>query len=215
MKPFRHLFVLAIVAALAVSAVGAQAPPSKPDLKNPAAFKEQAPAVYKVNFQTTAGDFVVEVRRDWAPNGADRFYNLVKAGYFTDVRFFRVIPKFMVQFGMHGEPAVTSAWQAARIPDDPVKQSNKRGYITFAKPNAPNARTTQVFINFVDNTGLDAQGFAPFGRVTSGMNVVDKINAEYGATPGNDQGNITIGGNAYLNKTYPKLDYIKSATIAK
>jgi peptidyl-prolyl cis-trans isomerase A (cyclophilin A) len=210
---FRRLFVVAAVAALAVSVASAQG--AKPNLKNPAALKEQAPAVFKANFETTAGDFVVEVHREWSPNGADRFYNLVKNGYFNDVRFFRVIPNFMVQFGMHGDPAVNSAWQAARIPDDPVKQSNKRGYITFAKPGAPNARTTQVFINFGDNTNLDAQGFAPFGRVTSGMNVVDKINAQYGAKPGDDQGNIAAGGNAYLNKTYPKLDYIKSATIAQ
>jgi peptidyl-prolyl cis-trans isomerase A (cyclophilin A) len=213
MKMFRRLFVFAAVAALAVSAASAQPPAAKPNLKNPAAFKEQAPAVFKANFDTDAGSFVVEVHRDWSPNGADRFYNLVKNGYFDGVKFFRVIPGFMVQFGMHGDPAVQSAWTTARIPDDPVKESNKRGTITFAKPGAPNARTTQLFINFADNASLDKDGFAPFGKVTAGMAVVDKINAKYGATPGNDQGNIAAGGNAYLDKTYPGLTTIKKATI--
>jgi peptidyl-prolyl cis-trans isomerase A (cyclophilin A) len=212
MKLFRTLFVLGVVAALSVSVAIAQ-PAAKANLKNPAAMKEQAPAVFKASFDTSAGTFVIEVHRDWSPNGADRFYNLVKNGFFDDVRFFRVIPGFMVQFGMHGDPAVQAAWTAARIQDDPVKESNKRGYITFAKPNAPNARSTQVFINFADNAGLDSQGFSPFGKVTTGMNVVDKINSSYGATPGNDQGNIASGGNAYLEKTYPKLDFIKTATI--
>ncbi len=214
MKMFRRLVVLGAVAALAVSVAGAQTPAAaKPNLRNPAAFKEQAPAVFKANFDTSAGTFVIEVHRDWAPNGADRFYNLVKNGYFDGVKFFRVIPGFMVQFGMHGDPAVQSAWTGARIQDDPVKESNKRGTITFAKPGAPNARTTQLFINFADNASLDKDGFAPFGKVITGMTVVDKINAKYGATPGNDQGNIASGGNAYLDKTYPGLDFIKKATI--
>lgn len=204
--------VFALIAALALP-LAAHAQVAKASLKNPAALAEQAPAVYKASFDTTAGTFVIEVHRDWAPKGADRFYNLVKSGFFDEVRFFRVIPGFMVQFGMHGDPAVQSAWTSARIQDDPVKESNKRGYITFAKPQAPNSRTTQVFINFSDNTNLDSMGFAPFGKVASGMNVVDKINAEYGSKPGDDQGNIAAGGNAYLNKTYPKLDYIKKATI--
>lgn len=213
MKMSRTLFALGAVAALSVSVAVAQ--PAKANLKNPAAMKEQAPAVFKASFDTTAGTFVIEVHRDWSPNGADRFYNLVKSGFFDDVRFFRVIPGFMVQFGMHGDPAVHAAWSRARIQDDPVKQSNKRGYITFAKPGAPNARTTQVFINFADNANLDSQGFAPFGQVISGMTVVDKINAKYGAAPGNDQGNIASGGNAYLDKTYPGLTYIKTATIVQ
>ena len=213
MKMSRTLFALGAVAALSVSVAVAQ--PAKANLKNPAAMKEQAPAVFKASFDTTAGTFVIEVHRDWSPNGADRFYNLVKSGFFDDVRFFRVIPGFMVQFGMHGDPAVHAAWSRARIQDDPVKQSNKRGYITFAKPGAPNARTTQVFINFADNANLDSQGFAPFGQVISGMTVVDKINAKYGAAPGNDQGNIASGGNAYFDKTYPGLTYIKTATIVQ
>ncbi len=182
-------------------------------LRDPAALTEQAPAKYTVNLDTSKGLVVIEVHRDWAPLGADRFYNLVKSGFYDNVRFFRVIPGFMVQFGMHGDPAVGAAWQNARINDDPVKQSNARGTITFAKPNAPNSRTTQVFINFADNGGLDSQGFAPFGKVISGMNVVDKLNAQYGATPGNDQGNIAAGGNAYLDKTYPGLTAIQKTTI--
>ncbi len=210
MKMFRTLFACAAVAALSASVASAQ--PAKPNLRNPASMKEQAPAVYKVTFDTSAGTFVVEVHRDWAPKGADRFYNLVKNGFYDNVRFFRVIPGFMVQFGMHGNPAVQSAWTFARIPDDPVKESNKRGYITFAMAG-PNTRTTQVFINYADNAGLDKQGFAPFGKVISGMDVVDKLNATYGAKPGDDQGNIAAGGNAYLEKMYPKLDYIKKATI--
>ena len=187
-------------------------------LKNPGALKEMAPAMYKVNFDTSVGTFEVEVHRDWAPNGADRFYNLVKNGFYDNIRFFRVIPGFMVQFGIHGDPGVASAWQPARIPDDKVKESNKRGYITFATAG-PNTRTTQVFINFGDNAGLDSQGFSPFGRVTKGMEVVDKIYSGYGeGAPqghGPNQGRIQSEGNAYLTKDFPKMDYIKKATIEK
>jgi peptidyl-prolyl cis-trans isomerase A (cyclophilin A) len=188
-------------------------------LKNPAALKEMAPATFKVNFDTSAGMFVVEVHRDWAPNGVDRFYNLVKNGFYDNVRFFRVIPDFMVQFGINGDPALNAAWQPARIPRDPVKQSNTRGMITYAMAGSPDTRTTQVFINFKDNSPLDAQGFAPFGKVTTGMNVVDKIYSGYGEGPpsgrGPDQGRIQAEGNAYLEKSFPKLDYVKKATIEK
>jgi len=156
---------------------------------------------------------VITVHRDWAPLGADRFYNLVKNGFFDDARFFRVIPDFMVQFGMNADPAVTSAWRSTTLADDPVKQSNKKGYVTFANTGTPNSRGTQVFINYKDNAFLDAQRFAPFGEVTTGMNVAEKINAEYGERP--DQGSITTQGNAYLMKSFPKLDYIKTATIAQ
>ncbi len=180
------------------------------NLKNPASLKEQAPATYSVLFQTSAGDFTVQVNRDWAPHGADRFYNLVKNGFYDGCRFFRVVPGFMVQFGLNGDPSVQAAWRGANIPDDPVKQSNKRGYITFATAG-PNTRTTQVFINFADNAGLDGQGFAPFGRVTKGMDVVDKINSGYGEKP--NQGSIQMQGNAYLEKEFPKLDYVKKATV--
>jgi peptidyl-prolyl cis-trans isomerase A (cyclophilin A) len=191
-------------------------------LKSPAALKEMAPATYKVNFDTSAGSFVVEVHRDWAPNGADRFYNLVKNGYYDGVRFFRVIPDFMVQFGIHGDPALNTVWREARIPRDPVKQSNTRGYLTYAMqggPQGPDTRTVQVFINYGNNAALDGQGFAPFGRVTTGMNVVDKIYSGYGegapSGKGPDQGRLQSQGNDYLVKDFPKLDYIKKATIEK
>src|SRR5262245_10371294 len=185
---------------------------TNPALKNPAALKEAAPATFKANFDTSVGTFVVEVHRDWAPNGADRFYNMVKNGYFDNVRFFRVVPNFMVQFGISGDPALNTVWREARIPPDPVKQTNTRGYVTFAMAGRPDTRTTQVFINFGDNAFLDSQGFAPFGRVTTGMNVVDKIFNGYGDGPpqgkGPNQGRLQTEGNAYLVKEFPKLDYI-------
>src|ERR1700719_4133826 len=150
------------------------APAAAQNLANPAALNEQAPATYKVQFDTSKGPFVVEVHRDWSPNGADRFYNLVKNGFYDDVRFFRVISGFMVQFGINGDPKISAPWRSAQIKDDPVKQSNKRGFITFAT-SGPNSRTTQVFINFGDNGRLDGMGFSSFGQVTTGMNVVDAL----------------------------------------
>ena len=212
MKMFRTLFVLAIVAALSASVAIAQ-PAAKANLKSPAAMKEEAPAIFKASFETTKGTFVIEVHRDWAPVGADRFYNLVKNGFYDDCQLFRVVPGFMVQFGIHGDPAVSAAWMSARIQDDPPKQSNKRGYITFAK-GGPNSRTTQVFINFADNAFLD-KDFAPFGQVVSGMVVVDSFNAKYGEKTTSDQGNIYQKGNPYLTATYPGLDVIKKATIVQ
>jgi peptidyl-prolyl cis-trans isomerase A (cyclophilin A) len=182
-------------------------------LRNPATLKEQAPPTYKAKFDTSAGVFVIEVHRDWAPLGADRFYNLVKNGFYDDVRFFRVLDGFMAQFGMSGNPGITAAWRTQQLKDDPSgKQSNKRGYVTFAHAG-PNTRTTQVFINFQDNSPLDAQGFPPFGQVVQGMEVVDKLYSGYGRNNVPDQGRITTEGNAYLTKAYPKLDYIKKATI--
>jgi peptidyl-prolyl cis-trans isomerase A (cyclophilin A) len=187
-------------------------------LDNPAALREQAPATYKVKFDTSKGVFVIEVTRAWAPKGADRFYNLVKNGFYDNVRFFRVISGFMVQFGINGDPATMAKWRAAQIGDDQVTQSNKRGTITFATAG-PNTRTSQVFINFGDNSQLDQSGFAPFGRVVSGMNVVDSINAEYGeGAPrgrGPDQSRLQNEGNAYLAKEFPRMDYIKKATIER
>jgi len=187
-------------------------------LQKPAELSEQAPATYKANLDTSKGAIVITVHRDWAPLGADRFFNLVKNGFYDDVRFFRVIPGFMAQFGIHGNPTVAAAWRPAQIKDDPVKQSNKRGFVTFATAG-PNTRTTQLFINFGDNAGLDKQGFAPFGEVTTGMDVVDKIYSGYGeGAPrgkGPDQGRTQSEGNAYLTKEFPRLDYIKSATIGK
>ena len=205
---------LTMIVALAVAtgvAVAGQADKAK--LLSPAALTEKAPANYTVNFDTSKGAFVVQVHRDWAPLGADRFYNLVKNGFYNDARFFRVIPNFMVQFGMNADPAVTTAWRPITLNDDPVKQSNQKGYITFANTGQPNSRGTQVFINFKDNSFLDKQRFAPFGEVTKGMDVVEKITAEYGERP--NQGSITSQGNAYLTKEFPKLDYIKAATIGK
>jgi peptidyl-prolyl cis-trans isomerase A (cyclophilin A) len=192
------------------------APAWSQNLANPAALHEQAPPAFKVKFDTSKGPFVVEVHRDWAPLGADRFYNLVKNGFFNNARFFRVISGFMVQFGINADPALSAQWRTARINDDPVKQSNKRGMITFATAG-PNTRTTQMFINFADNATLDSQGFAPFGQVSSGMNVVDGLYAGYGeGAPrggGPDQSRVQSEGNAYLTTAFPKLDYIKTATI--
>lgn len=203
-------------ASLALGFMAMLAPVSAGDLTNPASLNEKAPATYKVKFDTSKGAFVVEVHRDWAPNGADRFYNLVKNGFYNDARFFRVISGFMVQFGINGNPQLSKVWRDANIKDDPVKASNKRGMITFATAG-PDTRTTQVFINFGNNAGLDDQGFAPFGQVISGMQVVDSLYAEYGeGAPrgdGPDQGLVQSQGNAYLKKDFPKLDYIKSATI--
>jgi peptidyl-prolyl cis-trans isomerase A (cyclophilin A) len=207
------LIALGSALLLATSALGQTA-----NLANPAALTEQAPAVYKAKFDTSKGAFVVEVHRDWAPNGADRFYNLVKNGFFDNARFFRVISGFMVQFGISADPKISTPWRDANIKDDPVKQSNKRGFITFATAG-PNTRTTQVFINFADNGPLDRQGFSPFGQVVSGMNVVDSLYNEYGeGAPrgrGPDQGRIQREGNAYLEKDFPKLDFIKKATLEK
>jgi peptidyl-prolyl cis-trans isomerase A (cyclophilin A) len=187
-----------------------------PGFADPAKLTEKAPETFKAQFDTTKGKFTIEVTRSLAPNGADRFYNLVRSGYFTDIAFFRVVPGFMCQFGIHGDPNVSAKWREATIPDDPVKGSNTRGTITFATAG-PNTRTTQLFINFGDNTGLDGQGFSPFGKVTDGMDIVDKINSEYGDGPpsgrGPNQGRIQNEGNTYLKKDFPNLDYIKSATI--
>jgi peptidyl-prolyl cis-trans isomerase A (cyclophilin A) len=187
-------------------------------LMNPSALKEQAPALYRVDFDTSKGPFVVEVHRDWAPIGADRFYNLVRNGFYDDARFFRVIEGFMVQFGVNGDPRVSAVWREARIKDDPVRISNKRSFVTFATAG-PNTRTTQVFINYGDNSNLDSQGFTPFGQVVSGMKVVDSLYSGYGeGAPrglGPDQGKVQAEGNAYLASKFGNLDYIKKATIAQ
>jgi peptidyl-prolyl cis-trans isomerase A (cyclophilin A) len=205
-----------IAAGLMFAGLGTTPPTSAANLGDPSSLNERAPDVYKAKFDTTKGTFVIEVHRAWAPNGADRFYNLVKNGFYNDARFFRVIDGFMVQFGISGNPDLSSVWRDARIPDDPVKQSNTRGMVSFATAG-PNTRTTQVFINFGDNAGLDGQGFAPFGQVVSGMDVVDSFFKEYGeGAPrgrGPDQGRVQMEGNAYLMTKFPKLDYVKKATI--
>ncbi len=222
MKTIHLLCALGLFAAVAM----VQAEEAKKDEKSsapspgftdPAKLNEQAPETFKAQFDTTKGKFTIEVTRSLSPNGADRFYNLVRSGYFKDIAFFRVIPGFMCQFGIHGDPGVSAKWRGAAIADDPVKGSNTRGTITFAM-GGPNTRTTQLFINFADNTRLDSMGFPSFGKVISGMDVVDKINSEYGDMPqqggsGPNPERIAVEGNAYLKKDFPNLDYIKSATI--
>lgn len=185
------------------------------DLSNPRmpALNEQAPDTFKARFETSQGDFVVKVDRSWSPHGADRFYNLVKSGYFDGVRFFRAVDNFMVQFGIHGDPKIAMRWLEATIPDDPVKQSNKRGLITYAMSGQPNSRSVQVFINYKDNAFLDAQGFAPFGEVIEGMEVVDSFYKGYGERTTSAQGQIASLGNTFLDINFPKLDEIETARL--
>jgi len=199
------------------STTAAKAPASAYEraLLKPDALKDVAPATYQVKFETTRGDFTVTVTRAWAPLAADRFYNLVKHHYFDDARFFRVVPNFVVQFGLSAYPPVTAAWEKATIKDEPVAQKNKRGTLTFAKTQMPNSRTTQIFINLKDNSSsLDGQGFAPFGVVDgNGMNVVEMFYDQYGDSAGMDQANIEKLGEKYLAEKWPRLDQIKSATL--
>ena len=186
-----------------------------PVLLKPSALHAKAPATFNVSFTTTKGTFVVTVHRAWAPRGADRFYNLVKAGFYNGDEFFRVVKGFVVQFGISGYPQVSSAWQNANIPDDPVKASNTPGTLTFAD-GGPNTRTTQLFINLGNNaSNLDTQGFAPFGKVTKGMAVVEKLYGGYGEAPSNAQPQIASQGNAFLKKKFPKLDSILRARLVK
>lgn len=182
-----------------------------PALLDPPLATHAAPAVFRARFTTSKGDFVVEAHRDWSPRGADRFYDLVEIGFFDDSRFFRAIAGFMVQFGIPGDPRVAAAWREARIEDDPVRQSNTRGFVTFAQTGAPNSRTTQLFISYGDNSRLDTTRFAPFARVVEGMNVVDALNTGYGESP--EQPRIQAEGNAYLDDAFPRLDRIVSARI--
>lgn len=224
MKMINLLCALSLFSAVA-AAQAQNATPAKnqdapstgePAYANPAKLTAKAPATFEAQFNTTKGKFIVKVTRALAPHGADRFYNLVRSGYFTDVAFFRVVPGFMCQFGISGNPKIAAKWRNATIPDDPVKGSNTRGTITFATAG-PNTRTTQLFINYADNSRLDGQGFAPFGKVIKGMDVVDNIYSGYGDGPpfghGPNQTLIQTEGNAYLKRDFPKLDYIKSAII--
>jgi peptidyl-prolyl cis-trans isomerase A (cyclophilin A) len=182
-------------------------------LLRPALLKEKAPDVYRVKFATTRGEFTMVVTRAWAPLGADRFYSLVKHHFYENASVFRVVPGFVAQFGISSYPAVTVAWQKTEIKDDPVTQSNKKGYVTFATAG-PNTRTTQVFINLKDNSALDSRGFAPFATIDAeGMKVVDMFYDQYGDNAGIDQGQIEKQGKAYLDKSFPKLDTIKTAVI--
>jgi len=184
-------------------------------LLRPSLLKDKAPETFQVQFSTTRGDFTVTVTRAWAPIAADRFYNLVKHHFYDNASFFRVVPGFVVQFGISAYPAVSAAWANANLKDEPVTQSNKRGYLTYAKTSMPNTRTTQIFINLKDNPSLDSQGFAPFGVVDGkGMNVVEMFYDQYGdATPNDYQDLITKAGKAYLDKNWPKLDSIKTAAL--
>ena len=182
-------------------------------LSDPSKLTETAPPVFRARFETSKGPFVIEVHREWAPIGADRFYNLVKNGFYDGARFFRVRPGFMAQFGLNGNPDIQSAWQRAFLRDDPVTQKNVRGFVSFTTEGRPQSRFTQIFINYADNTdSLDAQGFAPFGQVVTGMDTVDMI-FSYGRENEPDQRRILREGNEYLEKEFPKLDFVKKATI--
>jgi peptidyl-prolyl cis-trans isomerase A (cyclophilin A) len=214
--------VIAIMCALAALAAcgGADDIADLTLLANPdaEAFQVQAPDAYRVVFETTNGPVVIEVERAWAPHGADRFYALVQNRYYDDVAFFRVIEGFMAQFGIHGEPRVAVAWATENIPDDPVVLSNERGTLSFAM-RGPDTRTTQAFVNFGDNSALDSQGFAPFGRVVEGMEAVDQIYAGYGEMAPQGGGPapryILQQGNDWLHREYPRLDYIRTARIGQ
>lgn len=177
---------------------------------NPASLNAKAPDTYKAKLTTGKGDIVIQVTRSWSPLGADRFYNLVKNGFFTNAAFFRIVPGFVVQFGLNAKPELNRVWQSANIQDDPVTQSNRRGTVTFATAG-PGTRTTQIFINLGENARLDGMGFSPFGEITAGLDIVDKLNQEYGEQPQQDR--IQTEGAAYLSKSFPNLDVIKSASI--
>ena len=201
---------LVVLAALLTSCSSTEKATTGSGPVDPAKWTKESPASYKARFETTAGPFTVEVQREWAPLGADRFYNLVQSGYFNGGRFFRVVPGFVIQFGLSADPAVTAAWKNTNLQDDPVRRSNGRGFLSFAT-SGPNTRTTQLFINVGENMRLDQMGFSPFGLVTEGMEAVDKITAEYGESP--QQPEIEQKGEAYLQENFPKLDKITKASI--
>src|SRR5216117_1628272 len=222
MRHLSYSLICAVTAVAACQKPAAKSPASAataiPDFHKPAdpGFSAQAPDSFRARFSSTKGDFVIEVHRAWAPRGADRFYNLVRSGFYDGVRFFRVLPGFMAQFGIHGDTAVVSAWRERVFPDDPVRRTNGPGMVTFATAG-PGTRTTQVFINFVDNSRLDGMGFAPFGRVVSGVDVISKLYGGYGeGAPrgrGPDQMKLNIEGEKYLARQFPKLDKIITATV--
>jgi len=204
------LFALAAAALLAGCSKELDGPASAP------AMLDHAPDVYRVKFETGKGDFLLQVNKDWAPLGAERFFQLAQTGFYDGARFFRVLPGFMAQFGIAADPKVQALWRVSPLLDDPVKQSNSRGRISFAMSGS-GSRTTQVFINLVDNARLDGSGFAPFGEVVSGIEVVERLYTGYGE--GYPKGNgprqdlIQTQGNAYLEKDFPRLDFIKKASI--
>jgi peptidyl-prolyl cis-trans isomerase A (cyclophilin A) len=206
----RRWLVLWAVAALLAGCGEQKEEPKKPEPPKP------VPSVYRVRFDTSKGPFVVEVYKEWAPEGSERFYRLVEQRFYDQARFFRVVRNFVAQFGIHADPGISSGWRQLTIGDDPVKQSNRRGYVTFAT-SGPNTRTTQVFINLKDNRHLDKAGFAPFGRVAEGMEVVDRLYNSYGETSprgsGPDPDQIELRGNEYLESRFPRLDYIENARV--
>ena len=205
----RRILAAVSLCAIALACSKDSAPRSDSAADAPSGEAPAAPDSFRVTFETTRGNFAVDVIRAWSPRGADRFHQLVNAGYFKDVAFIRVLPGFVAQFGMHGDPAVNRRWERP-ILDDPVVQSNKRGTIVFAT-SGPNTRGNQFFVNYGDNARLDGMGFSPFGRVVEGMSVIDSIYSGYGESP--DQSRVGAEGNAYLKREFPRLDYIKSARI--
>lgn len=221
----RYLSYVSAIALVVTGGGACQKPDSQsasggavPDIRNAAdpGFATQAPDSFRARFSTTKGDFVIAVHRAWAPRGADRFYNLVRSGYYDGVRFFRVLPGFVAQFGIHGDTAVSKAWRDRVIQDDPVRRTNVRGMVTYAT-GGPGTRTTQVFINYGNNDALDAQGFAPFGQVVEGMEVVDALYSAYGeGAPrgrGPEQYRLQVEGEKYLARQFPRLDQINNATV--
>lgn len=194
----------------------ASGPVFNPVLLTPEALDETAPDVFHARFVTSKGTFVIEVHREWSPNGADRFYNLVSNGFYDDVRFHRVLAGALAQFGIHGDSAVAAAWRNRNIEDDPAAQSNTRGFVSYAT-RGPNTRATQVFINIANNTQLDELGFTPFGRVIDGMSVVRGLYSGYGEGAPNGRGPdhalIELRGNSYLKRRFPNLDFVRQATI--
>lgn len=217
MRRYFPALAAAMISAVCGCGGEAPAPATAPPVPQAPAITEtagpKAPDHYRVKFETTKGDFVVEVHRHWSPFGADRFHQLVQAGVYDNCKVFRAVKGFMVQFGIAADPQVSAQWKEKFIPDDPVVESNQRGTISFAKPGMPDSRTTQVFINYGDNARLDAMGFSPFGKVVEGMDVVDKLNQEYGEETTRLQGRIYDEGNAFLEQAFPNLDAIKKATI--
>lgn len=218
MPPRTPLAALAITLALVTGCSREPRADSRVEQPGPQALAERAPDTVRVRFETSRGPFIVEAYREWSPHGVDRFYELTRTGYFDGVRFFRVLSGFMAQFGLHGDhPGVAASWRDRSIPDDPVTHANKRATVSFAT-RGPNTRTTQLFINYADNLKLDQMGFTPIGVVVEGMSVVDSLFSGYGeGAPegqGPEQGRIAQAGNAYLEREFPKLDYIIKASVA-
>jgi peptidyl-prolyl cis-trans isomerase A (cyclophilin A) len=216
MKP-NHFFIVAATLLMAGLSISQEADADRNLLLTPddPVWAEQAPDQFDVKFETSEGPFTVRVYREWSPRGADRFYNLARLGFYDDQRFFRKVDGFVVQWGMHGNPKVTRVWKQNSIEDDEVKKSNTRGRITFAASSAPDSRTTQVFINLGDNDALDSMGFAPFGEVIEGMDVVESLNGIYREQPTGRQREIAMLGNAYLDQKFPELSVLESSSVVE